>query len=413
MKLIFGEIFRTKAFALFLLLMISGWIHLLGHSVDEFRHISLSSFGKGVQVSVYFLAFIGVFFNASNAVALLKKNQNFLLLLAIALVSVLWTDNFIFTATRLVGVVGLVCIVLVIATQFSVEAFLRWIVWFYLFLVIVNYAAIYFFPEISLTRENNYSSPWVGFFHQKNLLAQAMVIFMVISYIQLLTRNISWLTFFFIVIVTAPLVYYSESMTANVLLLAGFFSSTFIRLYFKYRFSLHWFLLSLLLIMLSVYFFKSDLLSLVGKSETLTGRTITWGFVYEQAKMMPLFGHGYGSWLDYQLIPKKYDHLISLGGHNGYLDIMFWFGWFGVSVFTFFIVDMARKIYVLLNNTNDSSLLFLSVFFIIFILANITESLVLVRSGLTWTLFVFVVFKTNEKYYEYLKDKFKHEVNAG
>ena len=110
--------------------------------------------------------------------------------------------------------------------------------------------------------------------------------------------------------------------------------------------------------------------------------------------------------MDYQLIPKQYETLISLGGHNGYLDILFWFGWFGVSVFTFFIVDMARKIYVLLKNTNDSSLLFLSVIFIMFVLANITESLILVRSGLTWSLFVFVVFKTNEKYYEYLKDKF-------
>jgi len=67
---------------------------------------------------------------------------------------------------------------------------------------------------------------------------------------------------------------------------------------------------------------------------------------------------------------------------------------------------MARKLYVLLKNSNDDSLLFLSVFFIMFILANITESLILVRSGLTWTLFVFVVFKTNEKYYEYLKSKF-------
>ena len=403
---ILRESFQTKTFAIFLLLMISGWIHLFGHSVDEYGKMSLSPYGLALQVSVYFLAFIGVFFNVPNILELLKKSHIFILLLALALTSILWADNFFFTATRLIGLVGVVCIALILTTQFPVKVFLRWLIWFYLFLAFVNYMTIYFFPEISLSQKNNYSSPWIGFHHQKNLLAQAMAIFIVISYIQLLIKNISWQMFICIIIVAAPLLYFSKSMTANVLFLAGILSSTIIWLYFKYRFSLYWLLLLSLLIGLSVYFFKSDLLSLVGKSETLTGRTITWGFVSDQAKLMPFFGHGYGTWLDYDLIPKQYTYLISLGGHNGYLDIWFWFGGVGMIFFSLFIIDMARKLYVLLKNSNDDSLLFLSVFFIMFILANITESLILVRSGLTWTLFVFVVFKTNEKYYEYLKSKF-------
>ncbi len=165
---------------------------------------------------------------------------------------------------------------------------------------------------------------------------------------------------------------------------------------------MHWIFLSLLVMIAGAYLFKGDLLVLVGKSETLTGRTITWSIVYEQAKIMPVLGHGYGTWVDYHLAPKQYEDLLSFGGHNGYLDIFFWFGWLGVFLFTVFIVDSAKKIYILLKNKSDySSLIFLSVFFIMFVTANITESLILVRSGLTWTLFVIVVFKINELYAQY------------
>ena len=295
-KVSLSEFFQTKIYAFFLLLMISGWIHLLGHSSDEFKHLTLSHLSLGVQVFVYFLAFVGIYFNRPKVIDVMIFSRLFSALVLLSLLSVLWTTNFIYTATHLVGVLGVIAIALNLALQFSVKVFLLWLIWLYLFFVVVNYGFIYFFPEISMSWNSKYSSPWKGVFHQKNLLAQAMIIFLIISYIQLLTKNMTWLMFIIIVIVTAPLVYYSQSMTVNVLLLAGFCTSTFIWLYFKYRFSLNWFIFSMLLAIVLVVVFKSSLLSLVGKSETLTGRTITWGFVYEQVKLMPFLGHGYGIW---------------------------------------------------------------------------------------------------------------------
>ncbi len=398
----FKHILGSKIYSLLLLLLISGWIQLMGKTVDEFGRTSLSQWGISLLILTYSLSFVGILLNHAKGLEYLKQSRLFVLLLGGSCVSLLWSVDFYFTATRLIGVLGIAAIALLIATRFSVTEFLQWLLWFFLLLAIVNYSVIYLYPDISLSEQGNYASAWKGIFYQKNHLTQAMVFFIVISYIQLLTRKISLATFMFIVILAMPLVYFSRSMTAIVLLMGGFFMATLIAFYYKRQFSVHWIFLSLLVMIAGAYLFKGDLLVLVGKSETLTGRTITWSIVYEQAKMMPVLGHGYGTWVDYHLAPKQYEDLLSFGGHNGYLDIFFWFGWLGVFLFTVFIIDSAKKIYILLKNKSDySSLIFLSVFFIMFVTANITESLILVRSGLTWTLFVIVVFKINELYAQY------------
>lgn len=398
----FRNIITSKFFALFSLLMISGWAHLVGSAVDDFNRSSLSSWGIGIQLFAYLLGFIGVLFNFSNSIDLLKKSWLFVVFLALACTSLLWSMDVFFTGSRLIGAIGVVAIALLIASRFSVSEFLQWMVWFFLLLVIINYAVIYFFPEVSLSKAGNYSSPWQGVFFQKNHLAHAMVIFIVISYIQLLAKKIHIGAFIAVLIITVPLVYFSKSMTANIILFAGIVTASILFFYYQRNFSLYWLLLALLTAILSVYFFKNDLLSLVGKSDTLTGRTITWGVVYEQAKMMPFLGHGYGTWVDLQLVPKQHKYLISLGGHNAYLDILFWFGWSGVILFVLFVADMARKLFILLKNKYDrTQLIFFCVFFVMFMLINITESLILVRSGLTWTFFVVMLFKLNETFDEY------------
>ncbi len=165
----FKHILGSKIYSLLLLLLISGWIQLMGKTVDEFGRTSLSQWGISLLILTYSLSFVGILLNHAKGLEYLKQSRLFVLLLGVSCVSLLWSVDFYFTATRLIGVLGIAAIALLIATRFSVTEFLQWLLWFFLLLAIVNYSVIYLYPDISLSEQGNYASAWKGIFYQKSL----------------------------------------------------------------------------------------------------------------------------------------------------------------------------------------------------------------------------------------------------
>jgi exopolysaccharide production protein ExoQ len=93
--------------------------------------------------------------------------------------------------------------------------------------------------------------------------------------------------------------------------------------------------------------FRSQLLSLMGKGDTLTGRTDIWESVTNLAEQRPVFGWGWVSyWAPWA---KPFDNLAFEGGvhqyqaHNAWLDLWLQLGVVGVVVFgALFVSSVAR-----------------------------------------------------------------------
>ena len=94
--------------------------------------------------------------------------------------------------------------------------------------------------------------------------------------------------------------------------------------------------------------FRSQLLSLMGKGDTLTGRTDIWASVTELAQQRPVFGWGWVSyWAPWA---KPFDDLAFEGGvhqyqaHNAWLDLWLQLGVVGVVVFAaLFVSSVVRS----------------------------------------------------------------------
>ncbi len=108
--------------------------------------------------------------------------------------------------------------------------------------------------------------------------------------------------------------------------------------------------------------------SLLGRTETLTGRIIIWNALVPFAKKKLLFGHGYGGFWTTSL-----RQTIAVTAHNGYLDTILNLGIVGLLLFVAFIKKMSAKIYDFKNESKEISGLTLS-FLMMLAVHNVGES---------------------------------------
>jgi O-antigen ligase len=91
-----------------------------------------------------------------------------------------------------------------------------------------------------------------------------------------------------------------------------------------------------------------DMLRLVGKSTTLTGRTGVWRAVLEAIRQRPLLGYGYGFWEE-PSIPRN-NIWLELNwapphAHNGWLDVTLQLGIAGLSItVVLWLVALSRAV---------------------------------------------------------------------
>lgn len=112
-----------------------------------------------------------------------------------------------------------------------------------------------------------------------------------------------------------------------------------------------------------------DVSSLLGREETLTGRTEVWAQLVPAAMSRPLFGFGFGGFWT-TLNRAVYD--IS-DAHNGYLGMTLELGFFGILFFSFFILSAMRKARKEMSRDFDWACLWIC-YISMTVIHNITES---------------------------------------
>jgi O-antigen ligase len=136
-------------------------------------------------------------------------------------------------------------------------------------------------------------------------------------------------------------------------------------------------------------------LTLIGKDATLTGRTDIWAAILRQAAAHPWFGFGYAAFWEKTSAPAAFVRAQTgwdvPSAHNGWLDILVQLGAVGVGLCALllvlaYILALARA---LNRGDGDWALIYLS----IFLISALSESVLMQRNSLPWTLCIATVTK--------------------
>jgi O-antigen ligase len=139
--------------------------------------------------------------------------------------------------------------------------------------------------------------------------------------------------------------------------------------------------------------YYTEILSLLGKDATLTGRAQLWGLIVDSIIRRPVIGYGYnGFWLG---LRGESLSIIAASGwlvphaHNGLLDLLLGIGVVGTAIF---FVGFVRLITLLAQYIRTSGARFQDFWPVSFLVAltviNTTESLLLSSNSIFWLLYV-------------------------
>jgi exopolysaccharide production protein ExoQ len=111
-----------------------------------------------------------------------------------------------------------------------------------------------------------------------------------------------------------------------------------------------------------------DISRVLERDETLTGRSNIWEALIPFVHNRPVLGHGFGGfWTTEMRI------LIYSDAHNGYLDALLNFGFFGLLLLTFFLISCCQKAYRTITDDFDWGILFIC-YLLMAVTHNIAES---------------------------------------
>lgn len=349
---------------------------------------------------------------------ILKSNKWIIVLFLYMGISILWSDYKLVSFKRLVRATGDIIMVLVILTEHDplvvIERMFRRFA--YLFLPLSIVLAKYF-PEIGLihTRWGGHTS-WIGLTTDKNELGivacfcSAFFLWTIIKEY----RNNKIFIDIVLLFMSLFLLFYgkAQSATATVVFFLGI--CIFIALS-KLKsnperigsYIVSAVIVSLLLIPFSGYIFKTISDSL-GRSTTLTNRTVLWQSLLDVNPNSPVFGSGYGSfWLEINDHPMWEDFAyVHHQAHNGYLDVYLQIGLVGLFLLIVLIFVTYKNI-IKAFVFNFEYCKFRVTLLTMALAHNITEATFLRGTNFLWFLFVLAVITVprnyNHKFYNGMK----------
>jgi exopolysaccharide production protein ExoQ len=145
------------------------------------------------------------------------------------------------------------------------------------------------------------------------------------------------------------------------------------------------------LLLISLSEFLVPALEALGKDATLTGRVPLWALVDEQISSHPLFGFGYQAFWT----PGNFDawHIWEAIGwmaphsHNGFRETLLSLGLVGLLSLSLVVVRALLQGAELQCGAPQDCWLWLNVLVCMFLVMNLTESMILAQNDLFWILF--------------------------
>jgi exopolysaccharide production protein ExoQ len=382
---------------IFLLLSTGAFMNLfLGRSFNATKGLPIM---QEIWVVVYLVVLFFLFTECHGVWTLLLRGWPFLLLLAVVLLSGVWSDAKDLTVRRSFALLATTMAGLYLAIRYNFEQQIRLLMPVLKVCVLCSY--IFGVLELGTSLDNLPNKPWYGIFTQRNglgtIMALSTLVFLLWTQIEPEERwgSYCWTFFSFVLLLL------SGSATGFLSMGAGMLLLVFLR---QIRLSPeNWrriILLTVLAVGVALFYTVNHFGEVMGTFErdvTLTGRTTIWGASLILGMDRPWTGHGFDAfWLGDQGASGQIRKIAGWdvpGAHNGFLEIWLDLGLLGLALFFLgFVRHMWKAVRCFLRGGGwEEAWPILFLIFLFFV--NLAQSLLLSPNSVYWILYAMISYR--------------------
>jgi exopolysaccharide production protein ExoQ len=346
-----------------------------------------------LQIAFYSAAFCFIAFGWRNFLHAAWSVKGIVVLSLLAVASTAWSQDPAFTLRRSLVLLASTAFGIYFGRRYTLTEQLRLLAWTCALVVVSSYAFGLFLPKYGVDHLAH-PGDWQGVFIQKNSLARAMVFSALVFYfvrpaalarfrwlglagsicLLALSRSVTGIVVFALVIAILPLyglIRNKLAVAVPVGIAVG------------------------LLLIVSVPLigaYGQELLPMLHRSSTLTGRTDLWHAVLFSAAKRPWLGYGFNTFwmgmrgesasvmLQVDWFPKH--------SHNGFLDLVLDLGVVGLVTFLAGYLSLWSKALRLIRGVAGPNPAWVCTYLSFMFIYNLTESSILVQNNLFWILYV-------------------------
>lgn len=326
-----------------------------------------------------------------------SKNLILMAFLFIPIISVAWSVSPDATLRRGIALIGSSFFAIYIAYAVPPERVLRILATAYALTAGASLILIVLLPVYGTHQFGEYAGLWRGVFSSKNELGATMAMGIILLFICPKNNITERLFCRFTIILCFLMLIMSESRTAWVsLVTVGIIAFALQQVSgrgIKTAFRTVIFAVIAVASIAGVAKYSEEILGLMGKDPTLTGRTGVWEVAIERAMERPLLGYGYRAYWtpeNKKRLKPTEDWSDSIGhAHNTYIDLMVELGFLGIVAFMFiFSILIFRMAQRLMEHRDVINIWSISCISFIMIRGT-TEATILQHADINWIYFVY------------------------
>jgi len=336
-------------------------------------------------------------FNLREFLRLFGRHPWLLMLLAIAVLSTLWSDSPGFTARRSLVLLASTSFGVYLATRYSLREILRLLWILGVIAAIGSFLVVWRKPEMGIASGAT-AGDWQGLFGQKNTLGRFMAFEIMAFGVGIISEKGKWRWFCILgAALCLPLLVMSKDATAYLALPMLVVLLPLFQLARTHSFIKMTAFITVLGATAAGIFFTMILdpqkvLQLMGKNSSLSGRTDIWSMVWDKFVQRPWVGYGYSAfWMgkDGKQSAEIWEalHWAVPHSHNGFLDVLVQVGAVGMAIF---VVGYVAFFYKALRCARASKTilgLFPLVYLSFMILFNCSEGSIIREENMFWVLY--------------------------
>ena len=342
---------------------------------------------------IYLIAFFLIVLRWKKVIPVIFNGKLVWLLLVFAASSYFWSAVPDITKTRVIALTGTMIFSLYITSRYTLKEQLRLLGWTFGVIVITSIIFAVLLPKFG-QMGGVHNGAWRGIYNHKNVLGKMMVIStMVFALLSLQAQKYRWVlrgllgTSMILILLSR-----ASSPLLNLIILGGVLVILYV---FQWRYI---FMVPALVGISSLGTIIYTLIAanagqvagVFGKDLTLTGRTFFWPLILDKIRENPFTGYGFGAFWQGFDGPSAYIWNASTfkapNGHNGYLDLCLELGLIGLSLYMIQFFIGFKKALENVRTTKTLDGFWPVILFTYIILANLTESSLMLQNNFLWVM---------------------------
>ncbi len=369
-----------------------------------------SPLDRAMLTGILILGFLILIKRRINWSNVIKENPFLMTLIGYMFISILWSDMPFVSLKRWTRTTTVILMALIVATEAepnqSIKCIFRRVMYV---LIPFSLLLIKYYPHLGVSYGGwSGALMWAGVADTKNSLALLCLYAIFFIFWTLLRRHQGkdkpvklyqpWVEIFILIIAIwlfiGPQQTLTHSATSTVSLAVALTAYILFSLMKKQNISIGTGTLMAIMLLIIAYgtllpfstkLISSDIISSLGRDETLNTRTDIWAILVPYAMQNPLLGHGVGGfWTDAMRT------MSDANAHNGYLDIILNMGFVGHILFSLFLLSCCLKARKVMVADFDWGVLLIC-FLLIAVVHNIGESSMVDLDGFPAAAILFIV----------------------